>query len=251
MERQRVCSDERVERADGRTLSFEERAKIPVAFTRIRVERYDGNLAEERSNIESCTTWLGALGNSELELGERDRADAELRWGNFLEVPSNPFVSVDDRDAGVGVEHDLHIARRFSARLVFPRRTGRSSGKRRSQKSPHSSPSEMGERTRAFPRRSIATSDPGSRIALGRRTAWLPPDQKSLPFVRMASIYGTYIEPRQSGEPPRLRTRCPRGDHRSSPLRAFRWRFSPVPFLRSGVGSESGRKDRPIRRFFG
>src|SRR5258707_15504926 len=105
---------------------------------------------------------------------------------------SDALVSVDDRDASVGVEHDLHIGFRSSARLVVPRRIGCLSGSNRCQKSPQASPSARGESTRALPRRSMATSEPGKRIALGRRTAWLPPDQKSLARVAI-NLYMNHI----------------------------------------------------------
>src|SRR5262249_39678190 len=139
--------DERVERTDGGSTSFEKSAQITVAIAGGFVERHDGNFAEQHPKVEFRAPRLFAFGDSEMELGQRNGTHAELGWRHRDQVAAYAVVSVDHGDANVGVEHHLHMGRRFSARLVFHRRIGGSTGTKRSQKSPQSSPSGSGVRT--------------------------------------------------------------------------------------------------------
>jgi hypothetical protein len=110
-----------------------------------------------------------------------------LRGSVVYEVRTNALVSIQDGNGDVGIEQKSHSGLRRSALPAFQRLTGSRNGTNRSQKSPQPC-SDSGSMTMVRPRRRMSTSVPSSRSAFGKRTAWLPPDQKTRVCVSAATI---------------------------------------------------------------
>jgi hypothetical protein len=86
-----------------------------VALGGSLVEGDDADLGEQDPEIGAGASCLPALGDAEPKLGQRDVAHAQLRGPSPDQMPPDALVSIENRDADIRIDEDLHNGRRRSA----------------------------------------------------------------------------------------------------------------------------------------